>query len=123
MPVASFGSVFDAAQVRLAQLGQAWLDAYAAARPTDRFEAALLDLRFGLETVAQLAPGPDQDTVVGYLIETYGLLAVGTDPFLRPLLPPIPASGATVRYLAYAINGKLLRDNGKAVAAGALLTP
>lgn len=96
---ATLASVFDAAQVRLAQLGQSILDREEMGLDTEPEELAALDLRFGLETAAQLPEGRDRDAVVGYLIETYGLnAAFAADPFLRPLLPPIPTAGATVRF-------------------------
>ena len=124
MPLeAAFASVFDAAQVRLAQLGQTIVEREERGLDTEAEELAVLDLRFGLEVVAQLAPGKEQNQVLGYLIETYGLLAVGTDPFLRPLLPPVPATGGTIVRRVLAINNKALVVNGKLLSLGARLVP
>ena len=83
--------------------------------------ARLNDLCFGLETAAQLPAGAAQDAVLAYLLNTYALNAVATDPFLRPLLPALPLSGATVRYRVLAANGRPLRANGRLLAGGATL--
>ena len=123
MTEAPNAAVFYAAQVQLMELGRTLLAREAAGLPTAAREASLLDLRFGLERAAQLLPGPDQDAVLGYLIETYGLLAVGTDPFLRPLLPPVPATGAVVRYRVRAANGRAVGANARFIGAGAVLAP
>ena len=120
---AAFAPLFDAAQVRLAQFGQAVLSREARGLDTQAEEAALLDLRFGLEAIAQLLPGADQDAVIGYLIERYGLLRVGTDPFLRPLLPPVPVGGATVRRYVLSINARAIVANSTLIGVGAALVP
>lgn len=116
-------AVFDAAQVELMEMGRTLLAREVAGRTTVRAEAGLLDLRFGLERAAQLLPGVDQDAVLGYLIETYGLLAIGTDPFLRPLLPPVPTAGAVVRYRVRAANGRAVGANARFIGSGAILSP
>lgn len=121
MPALAF--VFDAAQVRLAEFAQFILDREAQGLGTEPEELALLDLRFGLEVLAQLPPGGDQDAVAGYLIERYGLRAVGTDPFLRPLLPPVPVAGAAVRRFVLSINARALVANTALVGLGAELVP
>ena len=120
---ASFAPLFDAAQVRLSQFGQAILAREALGLDTGPEEMAVLDLRFGLEVIAQLPPGTDQDIVIGYLIETYGLLAVGTDPFLRPLLPPVPITGATVRRFIISVNSRAIVANSSLIGMGGTLVP
>ena len=118
-----FSQVYDAAQVRLAQLGQRLQAERRDSLPYLHTVRAINNLLFGLETVAQLPAGPAQNMVAGYLIETYGLGAVATDPFLRPLLPPIPAAGAAVRLRVRAANGNAVFANGAYISAGAVLTP
>lgn len=86
------------------------------------FVTRLNDLCFGLETAGQLPVGDDQNRVLAYLLNTYVLRAVATDPFLRPLLPAIPATGGVVRPLAFVINGGILSLNGKGAYAGAVLS-
>ena len=65
----------------------------------------------------------ERTAFLSYAQETYGLLAVDTDPLLRPLLPPVPTTGATVRLRAFLLNGRVARLNGKAGYADAVLTP
>ena len=120
---ATFAQVCDAGQVRLAQLGAYLLQRDGMGLPTADLEQSIVHLRLGLEVAAQLAPGLDQDAVLGYLIETYGLLAALTDPLLRPLLPPIPTTGATVVRRVLGIGGRALAANGKLIALGGTLIP
>lgn len=118
---ATLVQVCGPARVRLAQLAAQFAALEAAGLPTERVEYSILDLAFGLEVAAQLPNGPDLDAVLGYLIENYGLLAVATDPLLRPLLPPIPATGAVVRRLVLGIGGAALRANAALIGLGAEL--
>lgn len=120
---ATLAQVYGPGRVRLAQLAQQFAALEAAGLPTDRVEYSILDLAFGLEVAAQLPNGPDLDAVLGYLIETYGLLAVATDPLLRPLLPPIPATGAVVRRFVLSINARALVANTALIGIGAALVP
>ena len=120
---ATFAQVCDAGQVRLAEMGAQLLRREANGLMTNAVENAIVHLRLGLEAAAQLAPGPDQDAVLGYLIETYGLLAALTDPLLRPLLPTIPATGSVVVRRVLGIGGRALSANGKLLAIGATLIP
>lgn len=110
---AAYALVYDAGQVRLAQFAQEYLSRKGKGLNVDRVVAQLRHLHHGLETVALLPNGADRDNVVGLLIETYGLLAVAQDPMLRPLLPLIPTTGATVVPGVLAIGGRVLVANGK----------
>jgi hypothetical protein len=114
-------SVTDAGYVRLAQLGQARLDLVRDFQSTEHIDTSLFDLRTGLEELARTADPVQQNIIKGYLQETYGLRFVGTDPLLRPLLPPIPATGAAVRRLVLGVNGSVAGVNGKLVGVGAEL--
>lgn len=120
---ATFAQVCDAGQLRAAELGRELLRLDALGLPTAAVEQAIVHLRLGLEAAAQLAPGADQDAVLGYLIETYGLVAALTDPLLRPLLPPIAATGATVVRRVLGIGGRALSANSQLLALGATLIP
>lgn len=114
-------SVTDAGYVRLTQLGQARLELERDFQPTERVDASLFDLRAGLEELARTVDPVQQNIIKGYLQETYGLLSVGTDPLLRPLLPAIPATGAAVRRFVLGVNGRAVRVNNKLVGVGAAL--
>ena len=120
---ATFAQVCDAGRVRSAQLAFQLKRHRREGLPTVDLATSIVHLRLGLEAAAQLAPGPDQDTVLGYLIETYGLLAALTDPLLRPLLPTIPATGSVVVRRVLGIGGRALSANGKLLAIGATLIP
>lgn len=120
---ASYAEVFSAGLVRIAELSEHWLTAHAQCLPVAQIEQSIQDVWFGMEEVARSADVREQQDIIAYQIETYGLLSVGLDPLLRPLLPPIPATGATIRRLAFALNGSVLSINGKGAAAGAVLTP
>ena len=65
----------------------------------------------------------DASTICAYLEETYGLLAVAQDPFLRPLIPPIPTTGATVRRFVLCINSRAIVANTTLIGMGAELVP
>lgn len=119
----SWNEVVAAAKVRQAELGAALLRDEAEVLPTGQYEQAILDLRLGLELVATEPDPGRREVLTGYLIEAYGLNAVAIDPFLRPLLPAIPAEGAHLRYKALGANGRLLRLNGRLVILGATLVP
>ena len=123
MVEATFAQVCDAGQIRTAELGAELLRREGLGLSTTDVEQAIIHLRLGLEAAAQLAPGPDQDAVLGYLIETYGLVAALTDPLLRPLLPPIPVNGAVVVRRVLGIAGRALSANGQLLAVGATLIP
>lgn len=114
-------SVTDAGYVRLMELGRARVGLVQDFLPTERLDQSVIDLRSGLEKLARTADPVQQNILKGYLQETYGLLAVGTDPLLRPLLPPIPSTGATVRRLVLGVNGGVARVNNKLVGVGAEL--
>lgn len=116
-------SVTDAGYVALAQLGKLRLSLERDFQSTDHVDASLFDLRTGLEELARTADPVQQNILKGYLQETYGLRSVGTDPLLRPLLPPIPTTGATIRRLVLGVNGKAAQVNGKLVGVGAQLVP
>lgn len=76
-----------------------------------------------MEALALSTSITDQYVLKRYLQETYGLLAVYTDPLLRPLLPTVPATGATVKPLIWAFNGSPITFNGNLVGVGAILVP
>ena len=114
--------VCDAAAVRKADLGQQLLLDLAAGRPTDRLVRLLVHLGLGIEQAALSADKSEQQEITAHLIENYGLLAVSTDPFLRPLLPPVRVTGAIIRPLAFTINGGIISINGKGGYAGAVLS-
>lgn len=119
---ATYAAVHAAALVRKAEIEQRMLRLEAEGLDAQAEYLAMLDLHGGLEEVAQASSAQAQADILGYLIETYGLLAIGTDPLLRPLLPPIPATGATVRYKVLGLNGRALVLNGnKLVGVGAVL--
>lgn len=120
---ATYASVYDAAQVRLAQFAREYQRLKDEGLPFMRPVAQALDLRLGLERAALLPVGVEQDTLLAYLIETYGLLAVAPDPFLRATLPVVPANGALVKRRPLSINGQVLRLNGKVLCLGAYLVP
>ena len=120
--------IFDASQVRLAELAVAYVAALRAGDPAraSRLLLAALDLVLGNEQAdssASDAAGAEATLICAYLQETYGLLAVPTDPFLRPLLPPIPAAGATVRRLVLTINGRAIVANTSLIGMGSELVP
>ncbi|GGG60617.1 hypothetical protein [Hymenobacter glacieicola] len=125
----SFPTLLDAAHVRLAQLAAALRDARAA-YPDEhelvtRLVAAVLDLRFGVENAARVPEGSlEQQRILGYLTETYGLSVTLTDPLLRSQLPPIPAEGATVvrRVLQAASGPYIVFPNGRLLLLSARLT-
>ena len=120
---ATYAEVFSAGLVRIAELGQLWLDARAEGLPVVRIEQSIQDVWFGMEAAARSTDQADQQDIIAYQIETYGLLAVGLDPLLRPLLPAIPSTGAVVRRRVRAVNGHPVGANGKFIAAGARLAP
>ena len=120
---ALFSAVYDAAQVQLSRRMLMLLTREKAGLATDRLVYEIVNLGLGLEVISQLGPGPDRDAVIGYLIETYGLLSTGTDPLLRPLLPPIPSTGATVSRFVLSINSRALRANNALIAIGGKLIP
>lgn len=117
----------DAGHVRLAQLGAALLAALDRDNHADRDRLvdSILHLRLSLEDAARLpADSPEQAAILAYLCETYGLALALTDPLLRPLLPDVPGTGATVRYKVLALNsGAMLLNGNKLVAVGAALSP
>lgn len=126
----TFAQVLSAGHVRLAELGRLLVEQlarYDADYPAvERTVDALLHLRFGLEAAAQVAKdSADQQAILAYLIETYALGVALTDPFLRPLLPPIDADGATVRYRVLAANKTtaFVLPNGRLLVVGASLGP
>jgi hypothetical protein len=124
MPLpASYADVHAAALVRKTELEQRALQLEAEGMDARPVLLAMLDLHFGLEEVAQATSAQAQADILGYLMETYGLLAVGTDPLLRPLLPSIPATGATLRYRVIALNDRPLMLNNKLlITVGATLS-
>lgn len=115
---AAYALVYDAGQVRLAQFGATYLDRQQRGLDVSRVVAQLRHLHHGLEVVALLPVGPDNDAVVALLIETYGLLAVAQDPFLRPLLPVVPTTGATVSARVLAIGDRAVVVAGKLLVLG-----
>ena len=124
---APLATVFDASQVRLTELAAAY---DLAVRDGDfarakQVLASALDLALGNEQLARSASASPADalTITSYLQETYSLLPVANDPFLRPLLSVIPTTGAVVRLRALYINGRIQLINGKALYAGAVLSP
>jgi hypothetical protein len=121
--MSNYASVYDAAQVRLDQFAAEYQRLKSEVLPYMRPVRQAIDLRLGLERAAKLPAGADQDTVLGYLIETYGLLAVGADPFLRAQLPLVPTQGATIRRRVLAGNGKAMLLSRKLVPTGARLVP
>lgn len=125
LPQASYARVYDAALVRLAELSRARL--LAVARVEDekaaRLTAAILDLWHGLEAMGLSAVTAERVAISQYLQETYGLLAVYTDPLLRPLLPSIPMEGATIVRRVLGVNRRALVLNEALVGMGAVLVP
>ena len=120
--------LFDASQVRLSELAVAYDIAMRDGDATraSRLLLSALDLVLGNEQAESSlndAPGVDATIICAYLQETYGLLAVGQDPFLRPLLPPIPVTGATVRRLVLAVNGRVIVANSSLIGMGSALVP
>jgi len=97
--------LLDAGYVRLSEFGTRALALEAEYQPTDEIDAATFDLWMGLEKLALTSEVGQQNVIKAYLQETYGLLAVGLDPLLHSLLPPVPATGATVRPLVLGIQG------------------
>ena len=123
MVEATLALLYDAAQVRLAGFGASYLARTTAGLPTDVVTARLRHLHGGLEVLALLPIGSDQDAVAGRLIEVYGLLGVAQDPFLRPLLPAIPVAGANVRLRVRGGNDQARGGNLTYVNAPPLLEP
>lgn len=119
----TWNDVVAAAKVRQAELGAVLLQAEAEVLPTHEYEQAILDLRLGLELVATESDPGKRELLTGYLIEAYGLNAVAVDPFLRPVLPAIPATGTRLRYRILSANNRLLRINGRLVVMGVTLAP
>ena len=120
--------VFDASQVRLSEIGAAYDVAMRQgnAPVASRLLLSALDLVLGNEQADSSvndAPGADATIICAYLQETYGLLVVPTDPFLRPLLPPIPDTGASLRRLVLAVNGRAIVANASLIGMGATLVP
>ena len=122
---AAYAAIYGPAQVRLAELGAELLRLEGEGLDPRRTENKLLALSFGLEELAGATDPAASAELLARLIEDFGLLAVGTDPLLRPLLPPIPASGAVVHpfYLTTRVNGvpKALLAGGRLLFAGAHL--
>lgn len=120
----AYANLYDPAQVRLNQLGEALLAAEAEVLPTDRIELAVADLFQGLDALAVEADPGHRELLGGYLNEVYGLLSVGLDPFLRAALPPLSAGGNQIRYKVRGINGKVrLFNNALLIARSAELLP
>ena len=120
--------IFDASQVRLSEIGAAYDVAMRQgdAALASRLLLSAVDLMLGNEQTASSVndlAGLDASTICAYLEETYGLLVVPTDPFLRPLLPPIPATGAVVRHRVLSINSRAIVANGSLIGMGAELVP
>jgi hypothetical protein len=123
MSQANYSLVYDAAQVRLKEFGEHIIELESDDLPDDLPVGQLVDLYQGLETAARLPTGPEQDAVLGDLMERYALGAVGIDPFLRAQLPAIPTTGAVVRRLVLGVNGGVARVNSAFVGVGAALVP
>jgi len=106
----SYGPLYDAGKVVLAALGRELLRLEGEGLGTERVEDQVLDLHLGLENIAREQDPAKRADLLAYLQQTYGLLAVGTDPLLRPLLPPIPAQGARLVYfvLGTGVPGRVL---------------
>lgn len=115
--------VCDAALVRKADLGRQLLLDLAAGRSTERTARLLVHLCLGIEQAALSVDQTEQQEITAHLIENYGLLAITTDPFLRPLLPPISIAGTTVVRRVLGIGGRALSANGNLLAIGVTLIP
>ena len=120
------GAIYPAGLVRVGQLALALVAEEARPVPDAarilRLERQLIDLYGGMEVVAATADPVDRDKALGYLNETYGLLAVGIDPLLRAQFPAIGVGGAVIHRQAFYINGGVVLINGKAGYAGAVLS-
>jgi hypothetical protein len=112
---ASTPLVYDAGLVRLTELGKHHVYLRKNHQPVDSVVRSTIDLRQKLEALAVTTNVVEQNVIKGYLQETYGLLSVYTDPLLRPLLPPIPASGSLVQNFVLGLNGGVLAIDGKAL--------
>lgn len=120
--------IFDASQVRLTELAMAYDAAMQQgdARLIKKLLDAGLDLMLGNEQADSSINdvlSTDASIICAYLEETYGLLAVAQDPFLRPLIPPIPTTGATVRRFVLTINNRAIVANTTLIGMGAELVP
>ena len=120
--------LFDASQVRLSEVAVAYDVAMKLGDPVRARSLLLsaLDLILGNEQADSSIndlPGVDATIICAYLQETYGLLAVGQDPFLRPLLPPIPVTGAMVRRFVLTINARAIVANTSLIGMGSELVP
>ena len=120
--------IFDASQVRLTELAMAYDAAMQQgdARLVKKLLDAGLDLMLGNEQADSSINdvlSTDASIICAYLEETYGLLAVAQDPFLRPLIPPIPTTGATVRRFVLTINSRAIVANTTLIGMGAELVP
>lgn len=113
--------VVDAALVRLAELGATLKYLRDNNQPRANVVLSIIDLRQKIEALAVTKLVSEQNVLKQYVQETYGLLAVYTDPLLRPMLPAVPATGSRVRHLVLAMNGKGLRVNTKIISLGAQL--
>ncbi|TGE29794.1 hypothetical protein [Hymenobacter metallicola] len=121
-PLPGWAQLEGAAQVRLAELGAHLLYLEKECLPTFAVEASMLHLKLGLEQIALEADPGVREALAGSLQELYGLLAVGTDPFLRAQFPVIPTTGATVRHRVLVVNGKLLVVNSKLLVLSSTLS-
>lgn len=121
----SLAELLDAGHVRLTELAVALRAARELedAHTTERLVESILHLRLFLEEAARLPEGStQQEAILSYLLEAYGLRQALLDPLLRPLLPAIPATGATLIRRVLMVNGKLLLLNGKLLILGARLS-
>lgn len=124
---ASFTSVFDAGQVAIVAIMRSAMARKAADQPYRDELLRVLDLRFALEAAACLPAGADQDTITAYLINTYGLGRVATDPFLRPKLPVVPAMGGRLTFFALGtgVPGRVLGTGipARVIGTRVIITP
>lgn len=115
--------LYDAGLVRLVELGQRMVYLRENYQPIDEPMWAVIDLQQKVEALALTADIAQGDVLEGYVGETYGIPeAIYTDPVLRSLLPPIPASGSLVQNYILVVNGAALTLGGKAVVMKSVLS-
>lgn len=118
-----WSAVVAGAEYRLAEFGAAWLQYRAAGADPAVWREKALDLALKRDQ-AQAEPDPvRRDALVGYLCETYGLLALPLDAWAQAV-PPLPATGGTVRVRVRGFNGKAaLFNSNTLIAVGAVVVP